>query len=120
MMDKRAVFKVFYRDYVNGVAISSSQPEALTGDRIAPLAEVLLQHADNFLGVVDKNELILQAYLDDDEQTVFLELLYPEGHGPESQGGLRLQMNWADAVDVLAQLPAEFDESLLPGAQSIS
>jgi len=120
MMEKRTVFKVFYRDYVNGVAISSSQPEELPGDRIAPLAEALLQHADNFLGVVDRNELILQAYLDDDEQTVFLELLYPEGRGPESRDGVRLQMSWADAVDVLANLPGEFDESLLPGAQPVS
>jgi len=114
-MQERPVFKVFYRDYVNGVAISSSEPEELAGDRIAPLAEALLQHADNFLGVVDKNDLIMQAYLDDDEQTVFLELLYPEG-----QGAMRLQMSWADAVDVLANLPAEFDESLLPGAQFVS
>lgn len=114
-MQGRPVFKVFYRDYVNGVAISSAEPESLAGDRIAPLAEALLQHADNFLGVVDRNDLILQAFLDDDEQTVFLELLYPEG-----KGAMRLQMNWADAVDVLAKLPAEFDESLLPGSQFIS
>lgn len=115
MSESNTVFKVFYRDYVNGVAIKSSEPEELAADRVAPLAEALLQHADNFLGVVDKNDLIMQAYLDDDEQTVFLELLYPEG-----QGAMRLQMNWADAVDVLARLPAEFDESLLPGAQFIS
>lgn len=114
-MEQQLVFKVFYRDYVNGVAISSSEPEELAGERIAPLAEALLQHADNFLGVIDRNDLILQAYLDDDEQSVFLELLYPEG-----QGAMRLQMNWADAVDVLAKLPAEFDESLLPGGQFVN
>ena len=109
------VFKVFYRDYVNNVTISSAQPEELAGERIVPLAEALLQHADNFLGVVDKNDLILQAFLDDDEQTVFLELVYPEG-----KGAMRLQLPWADALDTLAKLPAEFDESLLPGAQYIS
>ena len=114
-MQEHPTFKVFYRDYVNDVAISSTEPEELAGDRVAPRAEALLQHADNFLGVVDKNDLILQAYLDDDEQSVYLELLYPEG-----QGALRLQMSWADAVELLADLPAEFDESLLPGAQFIS
>ena len=114
-MVERPTFKVFYRDYVNGVNISSAQPEALAGDRVAPLAEALLQHADNFLGVVDKNDLILQAFLDDDEQSVFLELLYPEG-----QGAMRVQLPWADAVELLDRLPAEFDESLLPGAQFIS
>jgi len=114
-MGERPVFRVFYRDYVNGVAISSSAPEALAGERLGPLAETLLQHADNFLGVVDANELVLQAYLDDDEQSVYLELLYPEG-----QGVMRLQLSWADAVELLDSLPAEFDESLLPGAQFIS
>ena len=114
-MDQSPLLKVFYRDYVNGVNIPSTQPEALSAERIAPLAETLLQHADNFLGVVDKNDLILQAYLDDDEQSVFLELLYPEG-----QGAMRLQLPWADAVELLASLPAEFDESLLPGAQYIA
>lgn len=115
MMQGRTTFKVFYRDYVNGVNISSAQPEALPGDRVAPLAETLLQHADNFLGVVDSNDLILQAYLDDDEQSVFLELVYPEG-----RGAMRLQLPWADAVELLAALPAEFNEGLLPGAQFIS
>ena len=114
-MGEGPVFKVFYRDYVNGVNISSAQPEALPAERVAPLAEALLQHADNFLGVVDRNDLILQAYLDDDEQSVFLELLYPEG-----QGAMRLQLPWADAVDLLASLPAEFDEGLLPGAQFVA
>jgi hypothetical protein len=113
MHDQRS-FRVFYRDYVNGVAVPSSAPETLAADRVGPLAEALLQHADNFLGVVDRNELIVQAYLDDDEQQVFLELLYPE-----NQGLMRLVLNWADAVDLLAALPDEFDESLLPGADYI-
>ena len=67
-MSKHSVFKVFYKDYVNDVAIKSSEPEELSGDRIAPLAEVLLQHADNFLGIYDGKDTLLQAYLDDDEQ----------------------------------------------------
>jgi hypothetical protein len=114
-MDGRPVFLVFYRDYVNGVAISSTAPESLAGERLGPLAETLLQHADNFLGVVDSHERVLQAYLDDDEQSVYLELLYPEG-----RGAMRLQLAWADAVELLDRLPAEFDENLLPGAQFIS
>jgi len=112
---QKRVFKVFYLDYVNGVAVSSAAPEPLAAERIAPLAETLLQHADNFLGVIDRNDLILQAYLDDDEQTVFVELLYPEG-----QGAMRLNMSWADAIELLTDLPEEFDESLLPGAQYVS
>lgn len=113
MADQRS-FRVFYRDYVNDVAVSSAAPETLAADRVGPLAEALLQHADNFLGVVDRNELIVQAYLDDDEQQVFLELLYPE-----NQGLMRLCLNWAEAVELLAALPDEFDESLLPGAEYI-
>ncbi len=109
------VFRVFYRDYVNDVAISSAAPESLLAERIAPLAETVLQHADNFLGVVDTNELVMQLYLDDDESSVFVELLYPEG-----KGMLRRNMPWEQAVALLRALPEEFDESLLPGAQYIS
>lgn len=109
------VFRVFYRDYVNDVSISSAQPESLLADRIASLAETVLQHADNFLGVVDANEMVIQLYLDDDESSVFVELLYPE-----NKGMLRLNMPWDEAVSLLADLPQEFDESLLPGAQFIS
>jgi hypothetical protein len=108
-------FRVFYRDYVNDVAISSAQPESLPAARIAPLAETVLQHADNFFGVVDANELVIQLYLDDDERSVFIELLYPEG-----QGMLRLNTSWEQAVALLADLPEAFDESLLPGAQFIN
>ena len=114
-MEKISQFKVFYRDYVNGVSISSASPEALGGDRIPALAEALLQHADNFLGIVDVNDQVLQVYLDDDEQNVFIELLYPEG-----QGALRLKLPWIDALQVLTGLPEAFAESLLPGAQFIS
>lgn len=114
-MGGNRVFKVFYRDYVNGVSISSMRPESLAADRVAPLAEALLQHAENFLGVVDANDLVLQAYLDDDEQSVFLELLFPE-----NQGLMRLNLSWSDAVELLGALPAEFDQTLLPGAQFIS
>ncbi len=111
----KPVFRVFYRDYVNDVSISSARPESLAAERIAPLAETVLQHADNFIGVVDANELVLQLYLDDDESSVFLELLYPEG-----QGMLRLNLPWEQAVAVLRDLPEAFDEGLLPGAQFIS
>ncbi len=113
-MSKHSVFKVFYKDYVNDVAIKSSEPEELSGDRIAPLAEVLLQHADNFLGIYDGKDTLLQAYLDDDEQTVFLELQYHE-----QQGGLQSKLPWADAFDILARLPAEFGDELLPDAKYI-
>ena len=53
-------YRVFYRDYVHQVSISSTQPEPLAAGRLGALAEQLLQHADNFLGVVDDQENILQ------------------------------------------------------------
>ena len=113
-MANNKLFKVFYKDYVNDVSIKSSEPGELSGDRIAPLAEVLLQHADNFLGIYDGKDTLLQAYLDDDEQTVFLELQYHE-----QQGCLQLKLPWADAFDILASLPAEFGDELLPDAKYI-
>jgi hypothetical protein len=104
--------RVFYRDYVHGVSISSAQPGALAAARLRPLAERLLVDADNFLGVVDRNDAILQCYVDDDPRGVVLELVYPE-----ASGCLRLRLTREEALQRLADLPAEFDEHLLPGAQ---
>lgn len=106
------VFRVFYRDYAHAVSIPSSQPEALVAGRVRPLAERLLDHPDNFLGVVDRNDTILQSYLADRPGYLVLELIYPE-----ASGCLRLQLARAEALERLATLPAEFDESLLPGGQ---
>ena len=106
--------QVFYRDYVNGVSISSTQPEALRADRIVPLADRLLAHADNFLGVVDRNDMILQCYVADDPTEITLELVYPE-----ATGCLRLTLPRQQALDLLDGLPEAFDESLLQGGQYI-
>jgi hypothetical protein len=106
------VFRVFYRDYAHGVSIASSQPEALAAGRVRPLAERLLDDPDNFLGVVDRNDAILHSYGADRPGHLVLELIYPE-----ASGCLRLQLARDEALELLATLPAEFDESLLPGAQ---
>lgn len=108
-------FRVFYRDYLNASAISSSAPEPLPAERVAPMADTVLQHTDNFFGVADKDDAIFQLYLDDDESSVIVELLYPE-----SRGMLRRRMPREQALALLTELPDPFDESLLPGAQFIS
>lgn len=108
------VLQVFYRDYINAVTISSAQPEALQADRIVPLADRLLMPGDNFLGVVDRNDVILQCYVADDPADITLELVYPE-----ASGCLRLTLPRGQALDRLDALPDLFDESLLQGAQYI-
>lgn len=116
-MKKHAVerqFRVFYRDYANNVAISSAQPEALAAGRLAPLAERLLTERDNFLGIVDTEDTILQCYLDDDGNSVALELVFPEAHGC-----LRQRVPRSQALALLADLPDTFDANLLHGAQYI-
>jgi hypothetical protein len=106
------VFRVFYRDYAHAVSIASSQPEALVAGRVRPLAERLLDHPDNFLGVVDRHDTILQVYSGEEPGWLVLELVYAE-----ATGCLRLQLARSEALERLATLPAEFDESLLPGGQ---
>lgn len=106
--------RVFYRDYATAVSISSAQPEVLARDRIAPLAERLLRDADNFLGVVDAGDAILQCYLSDSRDRVTLELVYPE-----ASGCLRLTLSQEGALAILKNLPDNFDETLLQGAQYI-
>jgi hypothetical protein len=108
------VLRVFYRDYTHGVSVNSTAPESLQANRIVPLAERLLVPGDNFLGIVDRNDVILQCYVADDLAEVVLELVYPE-----ATGCLRLALPREQALDCLDNLPESFDESLLPGAQYI-
>lgn len=106
--------RVFYRDYKNDVTISSAQPESLQASRIVPLADQLLTAADNFLGVVDSNDVILQCYVADDPADLVLEMVYPE-----ATGCLRLTLPRQQVFDRLDNLPEQFDESLMVGAQYI-
>jgi len=106
--------RVFYRDYVNAVTIASSQPESLAVDRVSALAERLLVSEDNFIGIVDRNDVILQGYVADDGDGIVLEMVYPE-----ATGCLRLALSRVDALALLADLPDVFNESLLAGAQYI-
>jgi hypothetical protein len=105
------VVRVFYRDYVNEVSICSSAPESLLAERVAPLADRLLVSVDNFLGVVDRHDTILQCYLGDDHDEVVLELVVSE-----QPGCLRQTLPRAQALERLADLPERFDVSLLPDA----
>ena len=109
-IERQKVFSVFYRDYAHDVAISSTKPESLLGSRVAPLAERLLVNEDNFLGIVDRNDVILQVYLDRPD-VVVMELLRPE-----SASCLRSTATLAEALVLLGSLPDVFDVETLPGA----
>jgi len=111
-MEAIGVFRVFYRDYANEVVISSAQPEQLAADRLAALAGHLLVSEDNFLGVVDASDTILQLY--PDAGKIVVELVFPD-----TAGCYRSRMTREDAMELLTRLPAAFDESLLPGGQYI-
>lgn len=106
-------FNVFYRDYLHDVSISSSSPESLEGDRLVSLAEHLLNNPDNFLGVEDNSHTVLQLYANEDG-SIIMELLYAE-----SKGCLQLKRTRQQALDILDQLPAVFEDGLLPGANYI-
>jgi len=118
MTGKQRFFDVFYRDFRHNVSISSAQPEPLDAKRLAPLAEKLLESADNFFGVVDREHTILQLYLDDeaggDSPQVIVELLFAE-----QPGHFQTRLPLADALALLARLPDTFDNDLLPGGQYI-
>jgi len=102
-------FKVFYCDFLRDLSISSSKPEPLAAGRLVPLAEQLLVAEDNYLGVVDANDAILQLYLSGKEMMV--ELIFPE-----SSGILQSRMPVEEALALLENLPDPFSETLLPGA----
>ena len=110
---KQRVFQVFYRDYAHEVAISSAQPESLLAERVSALAERLLINEDNFLGVIDRNEFVLQLYLQDDG-LVAVELLRPD-----VRDYLRGAMPREQALALLSALPEVFGPELIPGAKRI-
>lgn len=106
-------FNVFYRDFTHDVGISSAAPEPLARDRLAPLAEKLLTSEDNYLGIVDGSDTVLQLY-QSDEQTIVVELIYPK-----SSGCMQLRISRQNAMLLLSELPEIFPEDLLPGAAYI-
>jgi len=110
-MSRRA-FDVFYCDFLRDLSISSSKPEPLAAERLVPLAEQLLVVEDNYLGVVDANEVILQLYLSGSEMVV--ELIFPE-----TTGILQKRMPVEEALQLLDTLPETFSEELLPGANYV-
>jgi hypothetical protein len=118
MADKQRFFDVFYRDYRHNVSISSASPEPLDAKRLAPLAEKLLEHADNFFGVVDQDNTILQLYPDDEADTVepqvIAELLFAE-----NPGYYQTRLALVDALELLGRLPERFDSDLLPGGHFV-
>ncbi len=115
MAGRSPIFRVFYQDYHGGMAVSSAQPEQLAGGRIRALAEGLLAQPDNYIGIIDANELVLQLYQGEAPGRVQVELLYPE-----DRGMLRLELPLDEALALLEALPEQFDEALLPGAQFIA
>jgi hypothetical protein len=74
-----------------------------------------LAAAENFLGIVDRNDVILQCYAADDPEKLIVELIYPE-----ASGCLRLAMPREQALDLLGHLPDVFDDTLLQGAQYVA
>jgi hypothetical protein len=114
MATAQRVVRVFYRDYQNEVSISSTQPESLLAERLVPLADRLLCSPDNFLGVVDRRDGILQCYVSDDPGAIVLELVEPE-----SPGCWRSILPRDLALDRLRDLPDRFDTALLPEAEHI-
>ncbi len=105
-------FDIYYCDFVHDSSISSTKPEFLAADRLVPLAEHLLAAEDNYLGVLDGAENILQFYLSGKDMVV--ELLYPEG-----KGLMQKKMPLDEGMTLLGELPDEFTEELLPGATYI-
>ena len=104
---------MFYRDYDHDVSISSSEPEPLAADRLTALARQLLSGEENFLGIYDSRDVLLQLYLDDGQKIV-LELLYPE-----ASGCLQCRLQLDEAMKLLEKLPEQFGDDLLPGANYI-
>ena len=105
-------FNIYYCDFVHDSSISSSKPEFLAADRLVSLAEHLLAAEDNYLGVFDDEDNILQFYLSGKDMVV--ELLYAD-----AKGMMQAKMPIESGMELLGSLPDRFTEELLPGASYI-
>lgn len=120
-----AHFAVFYRAAAWGEQVQSHAPRQVSRDGLRELAEALFGDAgqaaaEDYLGIIDGTDLILQAYPDDatagePASALVVELLYPE-----ADAGLRTRLGRTEFLRLLAALPARFDEGLLPGAQYVT
>jgi hypothetical protein len=111
---RQPVFKVFYQDYGTGEAVSSAQPRGLLRDALAPLAERLLSVPDNYLGVIDLDDRVLQCYGADTPGRVVVEFLLADG-----RGGWQAELGLDAVLELLRDLPEGLSADLLPDARRL-
>lgn len=59
-------FTYFYTDYTTDKHIRSDEPQSATLAEIIECMKTLLQEPDNFIGIVDEQDVTLQFMVDDD------------------------------------------------------
>lgn len=59
-------FKLFYTDYSKDKHLRSDEAKPATIDNIVDCMNSLLLEADNFVGIIDSNDVMLQFMVEDD------------------------------------------------------
>ena len=59
-------FKLFYTDYSEDKHLRSDEAESVTLEKIVDCMNNLLHEPDNFVGIIDCNDVMLQFMVEDD------------------------------------------------------
>ena len=58
-------FKLFYTDYTEDKHLRSDEAESATVEKIIDCMNKLLHEPDNFIGIIDSNDVMLQFMVED-------------------------------------------------------
>jgi len=99
-------FKFFYTDYANNKDVRSDEAVSETLDNIIGHMQQMLQEPDNFIGLIDENNLMLQFMVEDDGSICVDVPMH------EQKGSLTKNATLTESIDIVRELNQEipFDE----------
>ena len=98
-------YKVFYLNYKNNEEIPSSSPKTMTKENILEKIEILNEHNDNFLGIIDSNNVTLQFRVDTESR------IWAEIPIPEKKGSYGAKIEYHEVVTILKDLDGYIDKN---------
>lgn len=99
-------FKFFYTDYANDKDVRSDEAVSETLDNIIGHMQAMLKEPDNFIGLIDENNVMLQFMVEDDGSICVDVPMH------EQKGSLTKSASLAESIAIVRSLNQEilFDE----------
>ena len=106
--------KMFYADYCEGKRIDSSEAWTRTKEEILHSMDCVLHVPENFLGIIDGNDVTLQFMVNDDK-TVQVDI--PQ---VDRQGSLTMPANLNDCLDLVRAIGENIDVEAIEGLEFVA